>query len=201
MTQPPSPWTDERVAKLRELWADKHSMSEIAAALGLPSRNSVASKIRQLGLQRRLAPRPKKRSPRPRVMPSRLAFLAAPTFAGPKRPPVMPEPEPVDGPMPDSRCLPLFRLDMQRHCRWPIGHPRTPQFVYCAADREHPGNDTIHVYCAAHFRLARNDHRGARGGEHDVAAVTALCTDGEGGVGKPASPQSFGGTPSNASAG
>ena len=37
-----------------------------------------------------------------------------------------------------------------RHCRWPIGDPRTDDFGYCGADRAHP----LTSYCAARHRIA-----------------------------------------------
>jgi GcrA cell cycle regulator len=47
-------WTDEAVARLRELWAQDWSCSEIAARLpGRFSRNAVIGKANRLGLEKR----------------------------------------------------------------------------------------------------------------------------------------------------
>ncbi len=55
-------WTEERVAKLKELWSAGHSASEIANLLGGVTRNAVIGKSHRLGLSGR--PSPIKRNPR-----------------------------------------------------------------------------------------------------------------------------------------
>lgn len=54
-------WTEERIERLRELWAQGLSASEIAAALGEITRNAVIGKAHRLGLSAR--PSPIKRKP------------------------------------------------------------------------------------------------------------------------------------------
>lgn len=49
-------WTDERVAKLKELWNDGKSASQIAKQLGSCSRNAVIGKVHRLGLAGRATP-------------------------------------------------------------------------------------------------------------------------------------------------
>ncbi|MEM6487566.1 MAG: GcrA family cell cycle regulator [Pseudomonadota bacterium] len=46
-------WTDERVEKLRELWAANMSASKIAKELGGVTRNAVIGKVHRLGLSNR----------------------------------------------------------------------------------------------------------------------------------------------------
>ncbi|MEM1382334.1 MAG: GcrA family cell cycle regulator [Pseudomonadota bacterium] len=46
-------WTDERVEKLKELWAEGMSASQIAKALGGVTRNAVIGKVHRLGLSNR----------------------------------------------------------------------------------------------------------------------------------------------------
>ncbi|MCL5778227.1 GcrA cell cycle regulator [Limibaculum sp. FT325] len=48
-------WTDERVEKLKELWADGMSASQIAKQLGGVTRNAVIGKVHRLGLSNRVA--------------------------------------------------------------------------------------------------------------------------------------------------
>ena len=43
-------WTDERVERLKKLWADGLSASQIAAELGGVSRNAVIGKVHRLNL-------------------------------------------------------------------------------------------------------------------------------------------------------
>ena len=46
-------WTEDRVAKLRSLWAEGHSASQIAGVLGGVTRNAVIGKVHRLGLSGR----------------------------------------------------------------------------------------------------------------------------------------------------
>lgn len=46
-------WTDERVEKLKELWAEGISASQIAKVLGGVTRNAVIGKVHRLGLSNR----------------------------------------------------------------------------------------------------------------------------------------------------
>ncbi|MEM9097360.1 MAG: GcrA family cell cycle regulator [Pseudomonadota bacterium] len=48
-------WTDERVEKLKELWAEGMSASQIAKSLGGVTRNAVIGKVHRLGLSNRSA--------------------------------------------------------------------------------------------------------------------------------------------------
>ena len=77
-------WTDERVEKLKKLWSEGLSASQIAAQLGGVSRNAVIGKVHRLALpgrakagggqrQRRAPnarpPRHRARRPLPRARP------------------------------------------------------------------------------------------------------------------------------------
>jgi len=55
-------WTEERVEKLRELWGQGMSASEIADLLGNVTRNAVIGKAHRLGLSGRPSPIKKKPS-------------------------------------------------------------------------------------------------------------------------------------------
>ena len=46
-------WTDDRVEKLKQLWGDGMSASQIAKALGGVTRNAVIGKVHRLGLSNR----------------------------------------------------------------------------------------------------------------------------------------------------
>src|SRR5436305_6152888 len=58
-------WTDERVERLKKLWADGLSASQIAGELGGITRNAVIGKVHRLGLSGR-AKSPSSAAPRPR---------------------------------------------------------------------------------------------------------------------------------------
>ncbi|HEV7689770.1 MAG TPA: GcrA family cell cycle regulator [Hyphomonadaceae bacterium] len=58
-------WTEERIARLKELWEAGHSAQRISEILGDVSRNAVIGKVHRLGLAGRATPsRPVKRPPR-----------------------------------------------------------------------------------------------------------------------------------------
>src|SRR5204862_3387130 len=49
-------WTDERIERLKKMWHDGATASEIADELGGVSRNAVIGKARRLGLEQRPSP-------------------------------------------------------------------------------------------------------------------------------------------------
>ena len=55
MTDTANVWTDERLEKLKELWMQGLSISQIGEALGV-SRNAIAGKAHRMGLPKRPSP-------------------------------------------------------------------------------------------------------------------------------------------------
>ncbi|MGH6659052.1 MAG: GcrA family cell cycle regulator, partial [Sphingomicrobium sp.] len=49
-------WTEERIERLKKLWADGSTASQIAEELGGVSRNAVIGKAHRLGLEQRPSP-------------------------------------------------------------------------------------------------------------------------------------------------
>ena len=117
-------WNDERIARLKFLWASGLSASEIANAMGGISRGSVLGKVHRLGLSgratvwKRIGPPPgafglptKKKSTRPRSegLPRSLAKSVAPI------PPPTPDDVPTmtfdDLEWNDGRCR--WRIDKE----------------------------------------------------------------------------------------
>jgi len=142
-----SPWTDERCEKLRRLWADGLSASDIAKELGA-TRSGVLGKVMRLGLTPRKSTEFKPGPPRPRRPKAvRKRPVVAPL---PPAAPAPPEPEKK----PYMRRLQLLQLT-ERHCRWPIGDPHRHPFYFCAADR-----DAGVPYCPHHMRKAFARPRG-----------------------------------------
>lgn len=136
-------WPDDRVERLKTLWTDGLSATEIAMDLGGGmTRNAVLGMVHR----QKLTPR---KSPVPKV-----AHSGGPTPKKPRRthgwipqPPrpkkvVIPKPEPP--PEPTGFNVTLMQLE-HHHCRWIIGDPVGPATVYCGAakDGESP-------YCAHH---------------------------------------------------
>ncbi|MEM7742904.1 MAG: GcrA family cell cycle regulator [Pseudomonadota bacterium] len=98
-------WTDERVEKLRELWGEGKSASQIAKELGGVTRNAVIGKVHRLGLSNRAA------SPAEEAKPAEPVKAKA---AAPKKPvqeaPAVVEAAPVPAPVtPQRRVAPQIR--------------------------------------------------------------------------------------------
>jgi len=101
-------WTDERIDRLKELWSQGITASQIADELGGVSRNAVIGKAHRLGLQSRPSPvkpnegeatpapapkaKPEKaeRAPRPAAAPPRPAPATAPAAAAAEAEPAAP---------------------------------------------------------------------------------------------------------------
>ena len=146
-------WTDENVARLKELWATGASCSQIAAALDCGvSRNAVIGKATRLGL----SPRKTLTVARPRAhMRRNRRSNAAQAIAGVRRAqrwqsiepePLPEEPEEIVIPVAQRRSL----MQLNEHtCRWPVGDPGEGDFFFCGAE---PAVDQS--YCPAHCRIA-----------------------------------------------
>ncbi|OAP41171.1 GcrA cell cycle regulator [Sinorhizobium glycinis] len=159
-------WTDERVEKLKKLWSEGLSASQIAAQLGGVSRNAVIGKVHRLSLPGRAkaggttaAARPKRTTSAPRA-PNYAARAVTRTVTRTAGTTVLKEEVAVDLVaeqdialdtsivVPMSRRLELTQLT-ERTCKWPIGDPLKEEFHFC-------GNDSPESspYCSYHARLA-----------------------------------------------
>ncbi|MGN6549086.1 MAG: GcrA family cell cycle regulator [Pararhizobium sp.] len=159
-------WTDERVEKLKRLWADGLSASQIAAQLGGVSRNAVIGKVHRLSLPGRAkaggssaVPRAKRTTSAPRApnYASRASVRSVVRTAGATalKEDIAVEAfqefdrRPVENVVvPISRRLVLTELT-ERTCKWPIGDPLQEDFHFCGNDS---GEST--PYCTYHARLA-----------------------------------------------
>lgn len=134
-------WTEERVHKLKTLWAEGLSASQIAGRLGGTTRNAVISKIHRMGLSGRVTQaRTTARKPRNRQ-----------TY--PKRPRLNPipyvAPDMKFAPIPKEPHRTIATLEATE-CRWPIGDPQKPGFRFCGHIRV-PGSP----YCEFHLKVSR----------------------------------------------
>jgi GcrA cell cycle regulator len=161
-------WTDERVEKLKRLWAEGLSASQIAAQLGGVSRNAVIGKVHRLNLPGRAksggavaATRPAKRAPtapRPATVAPRVA--ATRTVARPVGATMVKEEIEIEAVqeiayrpsgnvvVPISRKLALTELT-ERTCKWPMGDPLTDDFHFCGCE-----SSDASPYCSYHAKLA-----------------------------------------------
>ncbi len=148
-------WTDDRIERLKKLWSEGLSASQIASELGGVTRNAVIGKVHRLHLSGRVktssasAPRSRKTAvraaaARPRVAPvarGNLALVAETDVVVAYRPA-----EEVIVPI--SRRISIMEL-REGTCRWPMGDPLAPDFVFCGGDC-----DVGRPYCAAHANVA-----------------------------------------------
>ena len=162
-------WTEERVEKLKELWAEGLSASEIARVLGGVTRNAVIGKVHRLRLAgrapaRRGSPSPsspgtpaKRRETRQKTETRR---PAAPVTNGATALKAQKESAPVEAAKAETAPLSLVKppaegritniMDLtHKTCRWPIGDPGDENFAYCG-DHAQPGSP----YCEHHARIA-----------------------------------------------
>jgi GcrA cell cycle regulator len=161
-------WTDERVERLKKLWAEGLSASQIAAQLGGVSRNAVIGKVHRLSLPGRAkaggnsASRAPKRAAtvstqsRPQSYAPRTITRTVTRSSGAT---MLKEEIEVDVMevmetssnnvvVPIFKRVPLIRLT-ERTCKWPIGDPLKDDFCFC-------GNDSPDAspYCGFHQKLA-----------------------------------------------
>lgn len=155
-------WTDERVERLKALWLEGLSASQIAAELGGVTRNAVIGKVHRLGLSGRAkpqvqpartpaAPRPKaQQATRPSVpRPSRPITIGNVALKAIDAPEIRPVSVPAaeEGPVVFERIGILALNDST--CKWPIGDPGRPDFAFCGRR-----SDSGIPYCAHHARIA-----------------------------------------------
>lgn len=161
-------WTDDRVEKLKKLWSEGLSASQIAAQLGGVSRNAVIGKVHRLSLPGRAkaggatSARSQKRAPvqqsnRPSNFAPRTVTrtISRPVGATMLKEEVSVDVEEVmeisprnDVVVPIFKRMPLVKLT-ERTCKWPIGDPLKEDFCFC-------GNDSpdSSPYCNYHQKLA-----------------------------------------------
>jgi len=165
-----SDWTDERITRLKVLWTEGLSASQIAGQLGGVTRNAVIGKVHRLSLSGRA--KPVSSNPRPRkvrsLSPSYLARRERPqatgggiganisrgvgkAFAKRNAPKIVADlrakpPKPATEPA--CRPIRLMKLKM-RSCRWPVKEETGRRQLFCGAIAE------IGVpYCDHHAKIA-----------------------------------------------
>ena len=117
-------WTEEKVAKLKELWGKGNTASQIAEIIGGISRNAVIGKAHRLNLSAKIKTRTatsnqnfensldEKNTKSKRVRRSKFKSLIIEKDFEPENPKQLEE------------------LD-ENSCKWPIGHPDEKNFYFC----------------------------------------------------------------------
>ena len=161
-------WTDERVERLKTLWSEGLSASQIATELGAVTRNAVIGKVHRLGLSGRAKPqvqpaRPQAAAPqRVKAAPSRTVaqssnarVIAHPVSVGATalKADTLAEQVLVAAPVveadpPSFERVTILNLNEQT-CKWPVGDPGKPDFFFCGRK-----SDVGIPYCAFHARIA-----------------------------------------------
>ena len=117
-------WTDEKVAKLKELWGKGNTAAQIASIIGGISRNAVIGKAHRLNLSAKIKTRTaisnqsfdnsisNKNNQSKKGRRSRFKSLIIDKDFEPENPKQLEE------------------LD-ENICKWPIGHPNEKKFYFC----------------------------------------------------------------------
>ena len=118
-------WTDEKVAKLKELWGKGNTASQIAEIIGGISRNAVIGKAHRLNLSAKIKTRTATSSQNfdnsisekniqtsKRARKSKFKSLIIEKDFEPENPKQLEE------------------LD-ENSCKWPVGHPDEKSFYFC----------------------------------------------------------------------
>jgi len=161
---PMSPWTDERLERLRTRWSQGASVSKISQELGGGiSRSAVIGKIHRLGIVE-LSPHGGARVKRPKGEKTRhaprrvLGHHVVAQHPGEQRqlPVWVADAKPyIDNPLIDAdiprsqRCT--FAELSSRTCRWPVGDPSCADFFFCGTE-PFPGKPYCGAHCARAYR-------------------------------------------------
>jgi GcrA cell cycle regulator len=121
-------WTEEKVAKLKELWSKGHTASQIAEALGDTTRNAVIGKAHRLDLEARAPSKQSGQSSNSNSKPLRRG--SAPTSRKAKFQSIL-----LDKNFEPENPKALEDLTDQT-CKWPIGHPNEEKFYFCGRKPE-----------------------------------------------------------------
>lgn len=160
-------WTEQQIQMLKDMWGHGFSASDIAGRLGGGlTRNAVIGKAHRLKLSAGLATSRSASSSLPRTT-APASTMADIKSSSRKR--VMLRPLPVlPTPATTTVAKPIQREAFRspadtakrsegiavtkagdRHCRWPVGDPRSPDFRFCGCN-VHEGLP----YCTDHARVA-----------------------------------------------
>ena len=117
-------WTDEKVAKLKELWGKGNTASQIAEIIGGISRNAVIGKAHRLNLSAKINTRAATSS---KNFDSSVDINKIKSRKGRKSKfrSLL-----IDKNFEPENPKQLEELD-EKSCKWPIGHPDEKNFYFC----------------------------------------------------------------------
>ena len=172
-------WTEDRVEKLKSMWTEGNSASQIAKELGGVTRNAVIGKVHRLGLSNRAGSiKTKRDKPALRTSKKSRTKISSPKIKTvidthipeknaiiPMRKPILTPGQPLP-PQPSANEISpealatvkevekgakkLSLLELtEKTCKWPIGDPATDEFWFCGLSTQ-----TGKPYCEAHVGVA-----------------------------------------------
>jgi|TARA_B100001063_G_scaffold191722_1_gene182774 GcrA cell cycle regulator len=117
-------WTDEKVAKLKELWGKGNTASQIAEIIGGISRNAVIGKAHRLNLSAKIKTRTATSS---KSFDSSMGEINIKSKRGRKS---KFKSLIIEKDFEPENPKQLEELD-ENSCKWPIGHPDEKNFYFC----------------------------------------------------------------------
>lgn len=172
-----NPWTEERVALLKERYGQGYSAGQIANELACGiTRNAVIGKALRLGLTRPIKkPRKDAPPPQPRIRVRQAKVIGKTTSANAFVPVVELPPEPIhqsDAEIPGAQRIKTVLGLNSTNCHWPVGEVGTEEFFFCGGNAV-PDRPYCAYHCAcAHETRSLAERLAERDGER-VARVVA----------------------------
>ena len=117
-------WTEEKVAKLKELWGKGNTASQIAEIIGGISRNAVIGKAHRLNLSAKIKTRAATSN---KNFENNLENKSVKNLKGRK---TKFKSLIIDKDFEPENPKQLEELD-ENLCKWPIGHPNEKSFYFC----------------------------------------------------------------------
>jgi GcrA cell cycle regulator len=134
-------WDDERVERLKQLFAENYTASGIVQMLGGGlTRSAVCGKLHRLGLSRNGSPPRSRPAPSPRLVPrgDRIVKVRKPTVSREVVAAADQDLPPTDDPF------------SAKGCRWPVGEVGSQEFRFCQRQRFTAPNGRESSWCEAH---------------------------------------------------
>ena len=117
-------WTEEKVAKLKELWGKGNTASQIAEIIGGISRNAVIGKAHRLNLSAKIKTRSANVSQNSKYLNENSKVKSVKGRRSKFKSLIIEKDFEPENPKQ------LEELD-ENSCKWPIGHPNETSFYFC----------------------------------------------------------------------
>ena len=117
-------WTDEKVAKLKELWGKGNTASQIAEIIGGISRNAVIGKAHRLNLSAKIKTRTATSNESYENLKENKVIVSKRGRRSKFRSLI------IDKNFEPENPKQLEELD-ENSCKWPVGHPNEKAFYFC----------------------------------------------------------------------